>query len=427
MRKIAIVGGGIAGISCAYFLCKENEISLFEKSNKLGGHANTVFVNEGNRSIGVDTGFMVYNKTTYPHFSRLLEQLDIPGHPACMSFSVQHEGLNLEWSGTGMKRAFADKRNWFNPLFWRLISEIDKFNKLCLKFLEDWRLGKLSDNNISVKDFARQNALPNFLLDLYVLPLMSSLWSAPPDTMKEFPILLLSQFMQSHGLLSFYGKLDWLTIKGGSYQYVDRMSALFKERVRLNSKVESVFVESGKVVIVTTGGDRQTFDLCIFACHADDALKLLPEEMSAERKLLSHFIYKNNIATLHTDENVMPSHRGNWASWNYHTYGSGAESNCRCHYWMNSIQNVSERKNYFVTMDNNPKINESQILTQIAYKHPVFKENCIQKQTELELLNKDPLRKIYFTGSYHRFGFHEDALSSSVLLCRTLSSAMVPA
>lgn len=426
MRKIAVVGGGIAGLCCAYLLCKNNEVILFEKSNKLGGHANTVFVPEGDSTIGIDTGFMVYNNTTYPHFSQMLAQLNIIGQPADMSFSVQHSGLNLEWSGTGLKRAFADKRNILNPLFWRLIFEIDKFNKLCLSYLQDLNEKKQSSDNISVKEFARRNDVPEFLLDLYILPLMSSLWSAPSDTMLDFPIFLLAQFMQSHGLLSFYGKLDWLTIRGGSYQYVEKMSASFKDCVKLNTRVDSVSLESGKVCVRTNKNEIHKFDLCILACHADDASNMLPENMNTEKYLLSHFDYKKNIATLHTDQKVMPRNRGNWASWNYHTFHRDGESLSSCHYWMNSIQNVSDIKNYFVTLDNNPNLDERKILTQISYKHPIFKSDCIQKQIELESINKDPKRKIYFTGSYHRFGFHEDAFSSSVQLCKTLASLMVP-
>lgn len=431
-RKIAIIGGGIAGLGCAWLLSKHQkqfEISLFEKDDRLGGHVNTIQVNEDGKPLAIDTGFIVFNKVTYPNFCKLIDELQVAHEPTDMSFSVQHEPLNLEWSGTGLKRALAKKSNLFNPSFIRMVSNVGKFNRMCLNLLKKLESGV--NNFETVQEASRNAGIKDELLDLYILPMMSSLWSATPEVVSKFPILQLAKFMHSHGLLSIYGKLQWYSIKGGSKTYVDSLVKSLpegsKSNIHANTSVTGIRLVDGKVAVRTEKGES-IFDTCIMACHADQALGLLPLQLSDERQILAKFGYSKNTATLHFDDCVMPSVRGNWASWNYKIKtGSISSSELRSssHYWMNSLQTIASSKNYFVTLDSHPQIDSSKILTQIEYTHPVFTTDTLQAQEQLMQMHKDKSKQVFFAGSYHGFGFHEDALASSVHLCEQLLESSV--
>ncbi|MBP7862691.1 FAD-dependent oxidoreductase [bacterium] len=415
--RVAIIGGGIAGLGCARILSKHMQVTLFESESRAGGHANTIEVNEDGKIVSIDTGFMVFNKTTYPNFYKLLCELETPIEPTDMSFSVQHAPTQLEWSGTGIKRALAKKGNLFNLRFLKMVSGVAKFNRMCLAVLEQWQRGERKLQ--TVEEATRSAGIGEELLQFYVLPMMSSLWSATPDVVCKFPIILLAKFMHSHGLLSVYGKLDWYTVKGGSQTYVKKMIEPFAECVQLKSPVDSVFLQDNGVTLNIKGKESR-FDLCIFACHADQALRLLPLPLTSERKLLSKFEYSDNLATLHCDQSVMPKTKGNWASWNYRIKAQSGKLCSSTHYWMNSLQKLSSKQNYFVTLDQNPDINPESIKAQINYTHPIFTTESIQAQDELFRLNQCETNRLFFVGSYHGYGFHEDAYASSVNLCQSI-------
>lgn len=415
--KIAIVGGGIAGLGCAYLLSNQMQVTLFEKSEKVGGHANTISVNEDGRTIPIDTGFMVFNQTTYPNFYKLLTKLKTPIYPTDMSFSVQHFPLNLEWSGTGIKRAFARKSNLFNFRFLRMVQGVGLFNSMCHSILNKWHQGESC--NLTIEQAIQDANVPRETLDFYILPMMSSLWSATPEVVSKFPIIQLAKFMHSHGLLSIYGKLDWFTIKGGSQTYVRQLVEQTPAKFLTNSVVESITCTNGNFEI-RANGENHNFDYCILACHADEAMNLIPEPFEQEKDLLSKFMYSKNLATLHSDESVMPSHKGNWASWNYRFKKQDSELRSSTHYWMNSLQNLETSKNYFVTLDENPDIKSEQIKAQITYTHPIFTTDTVQAQDKLRALNQEQTKGLYFVGSYFGYGFHEDAYASSVELSQLL-------
>jgi len=415
--RVAIIGGGIAGLGCARLLCGQMNVTIFEKDDRLGGHANTVIVHEDERAIAIDTGFMVFNKTTYPNFYKLLCELDTPIEPTDMSFSVQHFPLELEWSGTGIKRALAKKSNLFNLKFLRMVSGVGKFNRMCTEILERWQHGDCTTK--TVVQATKDAHIEPELLDLYILPMMSSLWSATPEVVSRFPIIQLAKFMHSHGLLSIYGKLDWFTITGGSKNYVTKMAENLSASIITNSRIENIKIES-QIVTIKVNGENQQFSHCILACHADEALDLLPPNLSSEKQLLEKFKYSSNLATLHCDERVMPSHKNNWASWNYRIKDHDGKMCSSTHYWMNSLQNLQSKRNYFVTLDPNPEIDSKLIKTQIQYTHPIFTTESVQAQEQLRTLNQEQTNRIYFAGSYFGYGFHEDAYASAVELADML-------
>lgn len=415
--KVAIIGGGIAGLGCARLLSKQMEVTLFEKDERIGGHANTIIVTDNGRQIPIDTGFMVFNKSTYPNFCKLLTELETPIAPTDMSFSVQHFPLDLEWSGTGIKRALAKKSNLFNPRFLRMVQGVGHFNQMCHTILKKWQKGEKSNQTIA--QAAHDAKINKETLDFYVLPMMSSLWSATPEVVSNFPIIQLAKFMHSHGLLSIYGKLDWYTIQGGSKVYVQKLIETTNAQFLTKSPIESIKTQNNKL-IVQVNGQNQEFDFCILALHADEALHLVPEQFTLEKQLLSKFKYSTNLATLHADESIMPKQKGNWASWNYRIKEEASELRSSTHYWMNSLQRLETKRNFFVTLDKNPSVKEELIKTQIQYTHPIFTTDTVQAQAQLRTLNQEQTNGIYFAGSYFGYGFHEDAYTSSVELCQLL-------
>ncbi|MDZ4836341.1 MAG: FAD-dependent oxidoreductase [Candidatus Melainabacteria bacterium] len=437
-KRVAIVGSGIAGLGCAHFLKNEFDITVFEKNDRIGGHVNTVEISERGKSIAIDTGFMVYNRTTYPNFSKLLDRLDVAVKPSDMSFSVQNDLLNIEWSGTGFKRIFARRSNLLNGKFWRFLLAVDRFNQKAKAVVEENQ-----NDFVNLEQFASDNQIERSVLDLYIVPMMSALWSAPPQAMLQFPIALLARFMHSHGLLSIYDKLAWYTVDGGANLYVKALVAPFKDQIKTNTPIVRVTKVAQGVELETSSGEKLTFDKCILACHADEAMRMLTEESSEEKLLLSSFPYQRNIATLHTDSSVMPSCRGNWASWNYRIQNTGLQNDrlqndrfhddqllsdpasktaiATTHYWMNSLQGVSDQQNYFITIDSTNAVKPSSVLRQIEYDHPVFSVESLKAQSQLVAINKNAdARSVLLCGSYSKFGFHEDAFSSAVHLCESL-------
>lgn len=410
MKSIAIVGTGIAGLACAYMLRKDAKLTVFEQNDYVGGHTNTIEVSEEGRTVVIDTGFMVYNEVTYPSLTKLFKELKIKSQPTDMSFSVQNRSLNLEWSGTGFDRLFGDRKNIFNLRFWKMLLELDRFNKTALTML--------NNNSISeytLKEFIARENFSEDMVNLYLLPMMSALWSAPPATMLSFPAIVLIRFMFTHGLLSMYGKLDWLTVSGGASTYVRAMTESFRDSLQVGARVVSVAqTTDGRIAVRRQNGVVQEFDQCILACHGDQAFEILDSAFAAERNLLEHFKYQANSILVHKDQSVMPKNKINWASWNYLIDTKKPEAPTTTHYWMNSLQKVSDRFNYFVSLNSEALVNPASIVRRIQYHHPIFTVAAKNAQKELKELNRTPLRNLFLCGSYFSHGFHEDALTSSI-------------
>jgi predicted NAD/FAD-binding protein len=418
MRTLAIIGGGVAGLGCAHFLHSRYDLTLFEQNDYPGGHTNTITVDEEGRAVQIDTGFMVYNEVTYPNLTRLFRELDVKTKPTSMSFSVRHEPSGIEYNGAGLNRLFGQRRNLASPRFWRLLMRMSRFNAEAIQALED-----STYSTYTIREYVRERGYGDDFLNLFLVPMSSAVWSTPPDRMLDFPAMTLLRFFHNHGFLGLRTHHPWRTIEGGAKTYVAKMSAPWRSRVCLNSKAVRVTRGAGSVRVVTADGAEGRFDKVILASHADESLRMLADPTLDERRLLSQFQYQPNTATLHTDSSFMPHSRACWASWNYRIdQEAGGETRPSTHYWMNSLQGVSRRRNYFVSLNSHDRVAPGAVLRRIEYHHPLFNLGAIAAQKELPGLNRlGADQTTYFCGSYFKYGFHEDAFTSGLECARAVA------
>ena len=417
MSSLAIIGTGISGLGCAHFLHRHFDLTLFEQNSYVGGHTNTVSALEPGtgRSVPIDTGFMVFNKVTYPHLTRLFTELDVPIKRTEMSFSVRHADTGLEFAGSSLNHLFAQRRNLLRPRFWRMLSAINRFNSEAVAALED---PAIQDETLGA--YVKRRGYGDDFFNLYLVPMSSAVWSTPPALMLEFPATTLLRFFHNHGFLGLSTQHPWWTVEGGAKTYVAKITAPWRDRIRLDQPATRVVRTPRGVVVMTGSGQAQVFDHVILACHGDQAFRLLANPTLAEARVLSAFRYQSNIATLHTDASVMPRTRLAWSSWNYelNREKSGRGSSAT-HYWMNSLQGVSERENYFVSINRPEAIAPERVLRRIEYEHPLFSLEAVRAQVEIPALNAAAHggTETYFAGAWQRFGFHEDGLLSAVQVC----------
>lgn len=421
-ERIAIVGTGVAGLGCAWQLRKLADITLIEREPRPGGHSNTVEVEEDGKRIRIDTGFIVFNQPNYPHLVRLFEELGVETKPSEMSFSVQHLPEGLEYNGMGINKVFAQRKNLVRPRFYRLLFQILRFFKLAQEALAD-----PATRELTVREFTEHHGLGRDFLDFYLVPMSSAVWSTDPVQMLDFPAYSLLRFFQNHGFLGVTTHHPWFTVTGGAKSYVDKILAQVRP-VRLPAKVIAVTEYPGHVTIRTADGRIEDFDRVVIASHADEALAMLTDPDPDQKRLLSAFGYQRNTVSLHTDESVMPVRRRAWASWNYRMdRDSHGETRATTHYWMNSLQGVSNKNNYFVSLNARSLLSPEKILYETDYDHPVYSLEAMRAQDELPLLNtRSPQQRILFCGSYFRYGFHEDAYASAVNLSALLRVLLQP-
>lgn len=415
MEKLAIIGTGVAGMACGYFLSKKYELTVYEKNDYIGGHTNTVMVNEDGQSIPVDTGFIVYNEVTYPNLTRMFKELAVVTKPTSMSFSVQHVPSGLEYCGSGLSGLFAQRKNIFNPRFIRMLKQINRFNNECTEVLDDNKYA-----GYSLSDYISEKGYGEDMLHRYLIPMSSAVWSTPPDLMLNFPARTLIRFFYNHGFLGLHTQHPWRTVDRGSAQYREKIIASFRDKIFVNRPAVSVLRENGKVAVTDSSGQTDSYDKVILACHADESLALLKNPTPIERELLKPFTYQLNTATLHTDDRAMPKTKRAWSSWNYRMETAPDNSNAvSTVYWMNSLQGVSDKKNYFLTINDPGTVKPDSVIRRINYMHPVFSVEAANLQTRLRELNNQGM--IFFCGSYFRYGFHEDAFTSGLELSRQLT------
>lgn len=417
MKRLAIIGTGIAGLGCAYLLRRHFALTLFEQNNYVGGHTNTVTVDAGGTPVPIDTGFMVFNKVTYPNLCRLFTELDLAIKPTDMSFSVQHVPTGLEYCGSSLNHLFAQRRNLLNPRFYALLWQVNRFNGEAVKALEN-----PSYASYTVKQFVEESGYGADFLNLYLVPMSAAVWSTPPELMLEFPAMALIRFFHNHGFLGLHTQHPWWTVVNGAKSYVAKILKAVGPVTHLQRKVVSVSRTGAGVTVTSDDGKSEFFDKVILASHADQTLAMLKDADAEERRLLSEFKYQPNLATLHTDVSVMPRTKLAWSSWNYRiNVDAAGKVQPSTIYWMNRLQGVSERENYFISINGAERVDPSRILKQINYEHPLFSLGAIRAQQNLPKLNqRSPAQAVYFAGSYFRYGFHEDAFTSAVDLCRVM-------
>lgn len=412
--KLAIVGTGIAGMACGHYLQSKYDISFYEKNNYAGGHTNTITVDEDDREVNIDTGFMVFNHVNYPLLNKLFAELNVSSYRTDMSFSVQYRRAQLEFSGSGLNGLFAQRKNIFNIRHIKMLLQISRFNKEAVK-----DLGNTAYAGYSIGQYVKEKGFGEDMLQRYLIPMSASLWSTPMDKITDFHAQSLIRFFFNHGFLGLNTQHKWYTVTNASKTYRDIIMKPFKDTLQLNDPVVKVSRRNNKAIVLTQSGIDTEYDKVIIACHGDEALALLDEPTPDERNLLSKFHYQKNKTVLHTDTSVMPANKKVWSSWNYRMEEKNGKLYASTIYWMNSLQNISDKRNYFVSLNDPGNIDEKKILKVIDYEHPLFDMHTAQAQPELPKLNeKGP---VYFCGSYFRFGFHEDALWSAVGLCEKLT------
>lgn len=420
--RLAIVGTGISGVGCAYLLRDHAELTLYEKQDRPGGHTNTVVLREGAREVSVDTGFMVFNRVTYPNLCRLFAELDVATEPTSMSFGVQHVPSGLEYCGTGIDGLFAQRRNLLSVRHWRLLSAIDRFNKTAPEVLDEPRW-----ESATVAEYARARGYPDDLLDRYLLPMSSAIWSAEPSRMLDFPVRTLVGFYRNHGLLGgLSGHHQWYTVTGGSRMYRDKAIERSGAALHLGRGVKRVRRRpDGRAAVLDTAGREDVYDAVVLACHADEALEVLEEPTAEERTCLGAFAYQRNSALLHTDASVMPRRRRAWSSWNYRIEADASgRPRATTIYWMNSLQRVSPDQDYFVSINDTGRVDPARVLWRADYEHPIYDPRAVALQSSrLPALNQGG--PVYYCGSYFGYGFHEDGLASAIAVARRVAGERV--
>jgi predicted NAD/FAD-binding protein len=417
VETLAIIGTGIAGLGCAHALQRRFALTLYEKGGHVGGHAQTVHVEEAGGSIPIDTGFMTYNQVTYPHLTRLFRELDVATQPSSMSFSVQHRPSGLEFCGSSLNLLFGQRTNLLKARFWRMLLTVDRFNREALATLR-----ARTHEQHSLEEYLRERGYGESFRDFYLMPMSCAVWSMPPARMLQFPATTLLRFFYNHGFLGLHTQHPWFTVSGGSQRYVEKLIAPFRDRIHLRRGAVAVRREAGRITVIDQSGHRECFDRAILACHADQALGLLADADAMERTLLGEFKYHSNIALLHTDAAVMPTIPRCWSSWNYRMARHANEGiEASTVYWINRLQRLPTRQNYFVSINGEDSLRPQKVLQRVRYEHPLFSCGALRAQSELPDLNQRH-NKIYFCGSYFRYGFHEDALKSAFDLSRVLGS-----
>ena len=420
MARIAIIGSGISGLGCAHFLHPHHDVTVFESDQHIGGHANTVDAEEKStgRTVPIDTGFMVFNHETYPHLCRLFEQFKVPTKKTSMSFSVKDDETGLEWSGSSLNHLFAQRKNIFNARFLKMLWAVNRFNKEAVAALDDQSL-----RQVSLADYVRSRNYGEDFFNLYLVPMSSAVWSTPPEKMLQFPASSLLRFFHNHGFLGLHTQHQWWTPDGGSREYVQRMIEPFRDRIHVGRAATRVVRTASKVVVMTSQGEAGSFDQVIMATHADVALKLLVNPTPEESRILGCFAFQPNTASLHTDESVMPRTKLAWSSWNYQLVrGPEGRIDPATHYWMNSLQDVSDQEQFFVSINRAADLDPDKVQRTIKYSHPLFDLPALEAQDDIPGLNADAsgTTNTYFVGAYQRYGFHEDGIWSAYQLCNLL-------
>lgn len=403
--KIAIIGTGIAGNVVAHRLCGEHDVTVFEANSYVGGHSNTVTVASSEGGLNLDTGFIVFNDRTYPNFVRLLDELGVKSQESSMSFSVQCAQSGLEYNGSTINALFAQRSNLLRPSFYRMIRDILRFNRDALQLLHD------DNSRLSLVDYLVQQGYSHEFIGQYLIPMGAAIWSAEPGMMEKMPASFFVRFFHNHGLLSIKDRPVWRVIRGGSREYVRKLIAGHRERIRLNCPVNRVTRQPDRVLIRAQGMEPEAFDYVFLACHSDQALQLLGDALPIERQVLGVIPYQKNEAVLHTDRSLMPSRNLAWGAWNYHV-PQAENPRVAVTYHLNRLQGLNTTQQFFVTLNSEEQIKPSAVLKKIAYEHPVFTAEGIEAQKRHREICG--LNRTFYCGAYWGNGFHEDGVVSAL-------------
>jgi uncharacterized protein len=429
MRRIAVIGSGISGLSVAWHLGEPGsdcQVTLYEAADYLGGHTHTVDVSLPDArgevvTHGVDTGFLVLNERTYPELLRLFAELGVETAPSDMSFSVQAEHGALEWSGCSLDTVFAQRRNLLRPRFLGMLAELLRFNRLTTALAATGDVVALSQG---IGDFLAEHRFSSAFRDWYFLPMIGCIWSCPTEQMLQFPIATMIRFCHNHGLLQVSDRPQWHTVRGGARNYVRLMQPRLRD-VRLSTPVLAVRRPGpGLPVQVVTATGSEAFDEVVFAGHSDQTLRLLGDGASpAERAVLGAIGYHPNRAVLHTDTAQLPRRPKAWAAWNYeHAADVGTERAGVClHYLLNRLQPLPFAQPVVVSLNPIREPRPEHVIASFDYAHPVFDRAAIAAQRRVPVLQGQ--RHSWFCGAWTGYGFHEDGLKSGLAVVAGLRAA----
>ena len=411
--RIAIVGSGITGLVAARLLARRHDISVFEAAGRVGGHTHTIPVHLGGEDHQIDTGFIVFNHKTYPHFTRLLEQLQVPSLETAMSFSVQCRRTGLEYNGTSLNTLFAQRANLLNLGFLGMVRDILRFNREGPE-----QAARLPE--ASVGEFVAANRYGQRFRDQYLGPMGAAVWSCPPDAFLRFPVRFVMTFFANHGMLQVHGRPVWRVVRGGSARYVEALTAPFADRIRLRTPVLGIRRQPDGVHVRTEAGD-EVFDQVVIACHADQAVAMLEDPTPVERNLLGAFPYQENVAVLHTDTSLLPKNRLAWAAWNYQI-PSTASTDVMVTYNMNILQRLESKHVFCVSLNPDRAIANASVLRRVTYHHPVFTAGREEAQRHhASVIRRN---RTSFCGAYWGYGFHEDGVKSALTVCRAFGEEL---
>lgn len=412
-NKIAIIGTGISGLTCAHLLHKKNDISIYEANDYIGGHTATKEIVDNGQHHKIDTGFIVFNDWTYPNFIKLISKLGVDYQPTEMSFSVVSEKANLEYNGNNLNSLFAQRRNIFRPKFWRIVKDILSFNKACKLMVAD----KRDTSSLTLQDVIDELGLSDDFARYYILPMCAAIWSSSLEQTRKFPLTFFLQFFNNHGLLNITDRPQWYTIKGGSSAYIPPLIAPFEDRIKLNTGVISVIKVDERWQVTDERGGVTLFDHVIFACHSDQALSMLPSANLLQKEVLGNIPYAQNDVVMHKDIAQLPKRKLAWASWNYRLKEDASEEQrpASVTYDMNILQRLTADNTYCVTLNNSEEIENAKILGTYQYAHPQYSAAMVNAQSRRnEICGVDNL---HFCGAYWYNGFHEDGVKSAIDVC----------
>jgi len=403
--KIAIIGAGISGLTAAYYLQRNHQISVFEVADKIGGHTATVDFSHKGRDYAIDTGFIVFNDWTYPNFIELMDELGVDSQPTEMSFSVRCESTGIEYGGNNLNAMFAQRRNLLRPSFHKMLRDILRFNREAIRDLEDGYIAQQT----TLGEYLRANHYGDAFVYQYILPMGCAIWSASTERMIDFPLRFFVQFFKNHGLLSVNNRPQWRVIKGGSRSYLDPLTAGFSESIMTSANISRIRRLDEMVELIMSDGQVATYDHVILACHSDQALSLLADATLGERSALKAIPYQQNDVVLHTDEDLLPHRRVAWSSWNY-LLRERFQERAVLTYNMNILQGIKSDSTFCVTLNANESIAPAKIIGRFNYSHPVFSLDSVQATSRIGQLNGT--NNTWFAGAYLGNGFHEDGVVS---------------
>ena len=411
--RIAVIGSGISGLAAAYYLSRRHEVTVFEKASQIGGHTHTVTVDTAEGPREIDMGFIVHNERTYPNLIRLFRELKVDTQPSDMSFGVFNRETGFEYSSRGLSGFFAQRGNLLRKEHYRLLREIMRFNREAPRLIAD----DPDAIEITLGEYLLRGKFDSGFIRHYLFPMASAVWSMPLSAMEDFPALTLIRFFENHGMLGINTHPPWKTVVGGSSSYLGPITAPYRERIRTGAQITGICRSGHHPKVRFMDRSPEVFDQVVFACHGDQILPLLDAPTEEELEILSGFATSSNVATLHTDEGLLPARPGARASWNY-LLSSNPNSNATLTYLMNGLQSIPGPDQYCVTLNAASFIDPARVLRQVTFQHPIYNGPAIRAQQRWHEISGH--NRTHICGAYWFYGFHEDGLNSALRVARAL-------